>query len=44
VQLTATEQPTATAKKAVSEVAALADGQAFGADEDDRVQGFPPFI
>jgi hypothetical protein len=44
VQLTATEQPTDTAGEAVSEVAALADGLAFGADEDDRLQGFPPFI
>ena len=44
VQLTATEQPTATAREAVSEVAALADGLALGAEEDDRFQGFPPFI
>jgi hypothetical protein len=44
VELAATEQPAATAGEAVSDVAALADGLAFGADEDDRVQGFPTFI
>ena len=43
-QLTAAEQPKAAAEDAVGEVAAFADDLAFRADEDERVQSFPPFI
>jgi Flp pilus assembly pilin Flp len=44
VQLAAAEQPAPAVEEAVRELTALADDLAFRADEDDRVQRFPPFI